>query len=212
MGADRMRVQHVRDMANTDFLRRYAKPGRIGLMGGTAPVDMGIRYAQRNLILQEKRNSLWSHVVLFQGDRIDGEPWMIECDFEVGKGQFRNGVQENRVDKYGSEKLYPNLAVLDFDLKEDEIRKVLVAGLDLVARKTNYAVGGLLKTYWAILSKKLEKEQQRDDKVCSSLIRTLFEGIGIDLAPGVAVQHTTPEHVAQTPVPHARYILIRHGA
>src|SRR5438309_1107428 len=43
----------------------------------------------------------------------DGRQWLIESDFEVGKGQLRNGVQENRVDKYGSEKDWPNLAVLD---------------------------------------------------------------------------------------------------
>ena len=204
-----IRVHEVRDLSNLGFLKRYGKPGRIGLVGGITAVDKGIRFAQRHLN-PEKKHSLWSHALVFQGDRVDGEPWVIESDLEIGKGQFRNGVQENRVDKYADAGTYPNLAVLDLGLGAEEVRKVICAGLDLVVRRTRYALGGTLKTYWALLKERLHEDEEKDATYCSSFVRALFHHVGVDLAPGVAVRHTTPEHIALTPVPHTRHLLIRH--
>lgn len=203
-----IRVHEVRGVSNLDFLARYGRPGRVGLVGGTAAVDLGIRVAQRPL-LEGRAQSLWSHAFVFQGDRVDGRPWLVESDFEIGKGQLRNGVQENRVDKYGDEKQYPNLAVLDFGLGGEEVRRMLSAALDLVARRTPYALTGTLKTYWAMLQKKLHEGDEKDETYCSSFVRTLYRLVGIDLVPGVAVRHTAPEHLAQTPVAHARHVLVR---
>jgi len=202
------RVIPVTNLSNADFLRQYGKPGRIGMVGGIAGIDRGIRFAQRHLH-PERKHSLWSHALVFQGERVDGETWVVESDLEIGKGQFRNGVQENRVEKYADAKAYPNLAVLDFGLDEGDIRRMLRAALDLSARRMKYALGGTLKTYWALLKKQLEEEEEKDETYCSSFVRTVFKHIGIDLAPGVAVRHTTPEHVARTPVPHTRHVLIR---
>ena len=203
-----MRIHEVGDLSNLEFLKRYGKPGRVGLVGGTAPIDLGIRFAQRHLH-PEKKHSLWSHALIFQGERLDGEPWVIESDLEIGKGQLRNGVQENRADKYADEKAYPHLAVLDFDLGAEDVRKMLTAGLDLLVRRTRYALGGTLKTYWALLQKRLEEDEEKDETYCSSFVRTLYRHVGIDLVPGVAVRHTAPEHLAQTRVPHTRTVLIR---
>lgn len=204
-----MRVHEVTDVSNLEFLKRYGKPGRIGLVGGITPIDLGIRLAQRHLD-PERRHSLWSHAFVFQGDRIDGEPWVLESDLEIGKGQLRNGVQENRVEKYANAKTFPNLAVLDFGLEGESLRRLLTAGLDLVVRRTRYAIGGTLKTYWAILKKKVDQEEEKDETYCSSFVRALFRHVGVDLAPGVAVGHTTPEHLARTPVTHTRHVLVRH--
>ncbi|RPH37987.1 MAG: hypothetical protein EHM91_14385, partial [Planctomycetota bacterium] len=99
------------ELSNLEFLKKYAKRGCIGLMGGSSAVDRAIRKGQRGLDGATKP-SLWSHVLIFQGERVDGRSWLIESDFEVGKGNVRNGVQENRIDKYASEKEWPNLAVL----------------------------------------------------------------------------------------------------
>lgn len=181
---------------NLEFFRKHGAPGCIGLVGGTAAVDRGIRYAQRHLN-PGKAPSLWSHVFVFQGERVDGRPWLLESDFDVTKGRLRSGVQENRVEKYGDPKEYPNLAVLDFRLKAAEVARLLSAGLDFVVRRTPYALTGALKTYWAVLTKGLAQAPEKDEIYCSAFVRALYRHVSIDLAPGIAVHHTTPEHVAR---------------
>jgi hypothetical protein len=199
------------DLSNLEFLRKYAKRGCIGLMGGSSAVDRAIRKGQRGLDGASKP-SLWSHVTIFQGARVDGRSWLIESDFEVGKGNIRNGVQENRIDKYASEKEWPNLAVLDFGLTESQALQVIVAGLDLVARRTNYDLGGILETYWAMMRKTMGKGREKESTYCSAFVRAVFKHAGVDLAPSVAVGHTLPEHVSRTPVPHRRHLLVRDGS
>src|SRR6185295_5991165 len=93
------RIHRVTGMSNKDFLEKYAKPGCVGLFGGSSAVDRAIRVGQREMD-DEARPSLWSHVAVFEGERVDGQHWLLESDFEVGKGQLRNGVQENRIEKY----------------------------------------------------------------------------------------------------------------
>ena len=205
------RVRRVSGLSNLEFLKRYAKPGCVGLFGGSSAVDRAIRRGQKDLD-GEGKPSLWSHAALFQGERVDGCPWLIESDFEFGKGQLRNGVQENRVDKYGSEKDWPNVAVLDFGLPEKEVQRVVVAGLDLVARRSNYDLGGILETYWAMMRRTMSKGREKESTFCSAFVRAVFQHVGIDLTPGVAIQHTLPEQVSRTTLPHIRYLLVRDGA
>src|SRR5437763_1538331 len=88
------RIQRVTGMSNREFLEKYAKPGCVGLVGGSSAVDRAIRVGQREMD-DEARPSLWSHVAVFEGERVDGQQWLLESDFEMGKGQLRNGVQEN---------------------------------------------------------------------------------------------------------------------
>jgi hypothetical protein len=204
------KIRRLTGLDNLEFFKRFAKPGCVGLLGGSSAIDRAIRRGQKELDTAFKP-SLWSHAVVFQGERIDGQQWLIESDFEVGKGQVRNGVQENRVEKYGSEKEWPNLAVLDFCLKEKDVQKVLVAGLDFVTRRTNYDLRGIAETYWAMMRKSMSKGREKDSTFCSALVRTLFQQAGIDLTPGVAAQHTLPEQVSRTPLPHLRYLLVRDG-
>jgi len=195
--------------SNEAFFRQHATIGRVGLVGGTSGIDKGIRFAQRHL-LPGRRHSSWSHVFVFEGERVDGRSWILESDIDIRFGrQLRVGVQENRIEKYGDEKAFPNVAVLDFGLGEEEARRLVGAGLEFISRGTRYSVGGVFKTYWAILSRQLHKEQEKDSTFCSSFVRTLFRVVGIDLAPGIAVRHTAPEHVAQSKVPHERHELIR---
>ena len=205
------RVRRISGLSNLEFLKRYARPGCVGLFGGSSTIDRAIRRGQKELDAEVKP-SLWSHAALFQGERLDGAQWLIESDFEVGKGQVRNGVQENRVDKYADEKDWPNIAVLDFGLKEKDAHRVVVAGLELVARRTNYDLGGILETYWAMMRKTMGKGRDKDTTYCSAFVRAVFQHAGIDLTPGVAVQHTLPEQVSRTSVPHIRYLLVRDGA
>jgi hypothetical protein len=203
-----IRILQHRGLSNAEFFKRYGAAGRIGLVGGSSALDRGIRHAQR-LLDPARRPSLWSHVFVFQGDRADGRAWLMESDFDVTKGRVRSGAQENRVEKYGDEACYPNAAVLDFGLKDVDVRKLLGAGLDFVAQRTPYALTGTLKTYWAMFQKALDGEKDRDEIFCSAFVRTLYKHVGVDLAPGVAVRHTTPEHVARSVPPHTRHLLLR---
>lgn len=205
---DENKILRVTRLGNLEFLKQYGKPGCVGLFGGSSAVDRAIRVGQREIDDQGKP-SLWSHVAVFEGERLDGQSWLIESDFEVGKGQLRNGVQENRIDKYGNEQEWPNLGVLDLGLQEKDIRSLLVAGLDLVARRTNYDLQGILQTYWAMMRKTLDQGREKESTFCSAFVRAIFQHAGIDLVPGIAVQHTLPEHVSRTPVNHARYLLVR---
>lgn len=204
------RVHTVTGLSNLEFLTRYGKPGCIGLFGGSSAIDRAIRIGQRKLD-GAKQPSLWSHAVVFEGERVDGRLWLLESDLEVGKGQLRNGVQENRIEKYESEQDWPNLAVLDFGLKEKDIQRVVVAGLDLVALRTKYDLQGVLQTYWAMMRKTLGTGVKKDTTFCSAFVRAVFQHAGLDLAPGIAVQHTLPEHVSRSEAPHVRYILVRDG-
>jgi len=205
------RIQRVTGMSNREFLEKYAKPGCVGLFGGSSAVDRAIRVGQREMD-DEARPSLWSHVAVFEGERVDGQQWLLESDFEMGKGQLRNGVQENRIEKYGSEKEWPNVAVLDLGLKDKEVQRILVAGLDLVARRKKYDLHGILQTYWAMMRKTMDKGRDKDSTFCSAFVRAVYQHAGIDLVPGIAVQHTLPEHVSRTPLPHTRTLIVRDGA
>lgn len=126
-----IRILQYRDLSNAEFFKRYGAPGRVGLVGGSSPLDRGIRHAQR-LIDPHGKPSLWSHVFLFQGERFDGQGWLMESDFDVTQGRVRGGAQENRIEKYADEKGYPNAAVLDFGLKDVDVRKLLGAGLEFI--------------------------------------------------------------------------------
>ena len=204
-------VRQLNGLSNLEFLKKYAKPGCVGLLGGSSAIDRAIRTGQRGLD-GASTPSLWSHAVLFQGERIDGQHWLIESDFDVGQGSVRSGVQENRIDKYGSEKDWPNLAVLDFGLKDKDVQRVVVAGLDLVASRTRYDLQGILETYWAMMRRTMSKGREKKSTFCSAFVRAVFQHAGLDLTPGVAVQHTLPEQVSRTTLPHTRYLLVREGS
>jgi hypothetical protein len=198
-------ARHAPKMKNLDFLERYGRAGCIGLVGADTPIDRAIRGAQKNLV-PGKTRSLWSHALIFQGQRQDGRLWVIESDVDPSK---RIGVQENRIDKYADEKLHPNLGVLDLGLTPEQTQKVLGAALGFVASGAKYALGGILRTYAALLRQQTFRDRNRDAATCSTLVAAVFRSAGFQLAPGVALRHTAPEHLAQTELPHTRYLLVR---
>jgi hypothetical protein len=195
-------------MTNLEFLRKHARPGRVGLFGGSSVVNRGIRRAQA-LIDPEGRRSLWSHAAVFEGKRTDGRHWLIESDFELRKRTLRNGVQESRIEKYGDAAEWPNLAVLDFRLSPSQVRKLLTSGLDQLAAGTPYALGGLLQTGMAMLRMRLDRGTAGASVFCSAFVRAVFLSAGVDLAPGIAVPHTAPDHLHRTPRPHRRWERVR---
>jgi hypothetical protein len=47
---------------------------------------------------------------------------------------------------------------------------------------------------------------------CASFVRAVLPEADVGLCPGIAVRHTTPEHVGATAVAHGRWERIRDGA
>jgi len=159
------------------------------------------------------RWSKWSHAFFLQGTRADGHHWVIESDLQFERKHIRLGVQENRMTKYFDEGLYTPLAVLDFGLGEDQIAALVCEGLDLVATRARYSLRELVGTYLALHHPHLRRRENllsRDRSFyCSAFVHHLFRKAGIDLAPGLAIKHTTPEDLSRTAVPHVTYLLQR---
>src|SRR5216684_3204273 len=123
-------ILRIEGLSNREFLERYARPGCIGLSGGTSLIDKAICRAQRHLDAEENWG-MWSHAFLFQGRRADGHHWVIESDLQVHRKHIQLGVQENRISKYFDEELYTMLAVLDFNLSDDQVGCLLREAVDL---------------------------------------------------------------------------------
>jgi hypothetical protein len=199
-------------MSNREFLEHYAQAGRVGLYGGITRVDTAIRSAQQ-LLRADGQWSDWSHVFLFEGQRVDGHHWVLESDIQIQQKNIQLGAQENRIAKYFDESLFPTLAVLDFGLNEDQAATLVRQGLELVARHEQYSLRELIGTLIALSRPELRARENlfaRERSVyCSAFVQRLFIHLGIDLLPGVTAKHSTPEDISRSPVPHTKYLLLR---
>ncbi|HEV2695616.1 MAG TPA: hypothetical protein VG347_22180 [Verrucomicrobiae bacterium] len=202
----------VTGLSNQEFIERYAAPGRIGLCGGTTRIDLAIRHAQRHLHA-EHRWSNWSHAFAFEGRRVDGQHWVLESDIQILHKNIQLGAQENRADKYYDEKMYPTLAVLDFGLSETQVATLLREGLEMVAGRERYSLRELIGTLLVLRKPELRAQENRLARersiYCSAFVQRLYHSIGLDLVPGVSTKNTAPEDVANSPLPHVKYLLLR---
>ena len=202
----------IEGLTNAEFFERYAAPGRIGLFGGPDLINRMIRRAQRRL-KDDRARSEWSHAFLFQGRRQDGHHWVIESDLDVHRRHIRLGVQENRAVKYHDDAKTTALAILDFNLTEEQVGRVIASALDHVADHTRYSLRELAGVAWAMRNaSRMSRENilARDRTFfCSAFVRHAFAGAGIDLAPGIDEKITAPEHIACSPVPHTKWLLVR---
>lgn len=208
-------IVRVNGMSNREFLECYARPGCIGLSGGVSLIDRAICRAQRHLDEGENWGA-WSHAFFFQGKRADGQHWVIESDLQVHRKHVQLGVQENRISKYFDENLYTMLAVMDFNLKAEEVSVLVCEGLELVANRARYSLRELLGTLIALRRPEMRGRNnilaRERSLYCSALVQHLFRKSGLDLAPGVDLKNTTPEHIARTTLPHVTYWLERARA
>ncbi len=205
----------VTGLTNQEFLERHAKAGCIGLAGGATMIDLAIRRAERHLD-DDARWSLWSHAFFLQGVRADGHHWVIESDLEVHRKHIRLGVQENRLAKFHDEKLYRNLAILDLGLTEAQVAALLRAALELVAGRERYSIREIFGALLGLRHEQLRGQEnplaRERSLFCSAFVRQLYGRTGLDLAPGLALKHTTPEDIFRTAAPHTRYLLRRDNA
>lgn len=201
--------------SNADFLHTHAAPARIGLAGGSALIDRGIRRAQR-LITADAADSAWSHAFLFGEQRSDGHYWVLESDLDLRHKQVRLGAQENRLAKYFDAAEWPNLAVLDFRLDAAASRRVLAAALDLLANATRYSLREIVGTLFALARPSLREREnllaREGSLYCSALVQHCYASAGVQLMPGVSGKNTTPQDIAHSPLPHQAWQLLRQPA
>lgn len=209
-----MPIVPLTGLSNQEFFARYATPGRVGLAGGSTLIDRAIRKMQRTLSEQRER-SHWSHAFLCSGQRIDGHPWVLESDLEIHHKQIRLGVQENRAAKYADDSAYPNLAILDFGLSEEQVRQVMTEGLELLSGLARYSLRELVGTLFALQRPTLRGRENllaREGALyCSAMVQHCYSKAGIEFVRGVMIKNTTPEDIARTPVPHTAYVLLRQA-
>ncbi|WP_242107712.1 hypothetical protein [Luteimonas aquatica] len=197
---------------NAAFLEKHAAPGRIGLSAGSDLTSKMIRKAQAPLTADRHR-SQWSHVFLFLERRLDGHWWVIESDLDFRYRQIRVGVQENRLQRYHDAERFPNVAVLDFGLDAEQVRKVQTAALDLLAGLPSYSISELAGTMLAMYSSRLRRRKnllEKDGAVfCSAMAQHCYAAAGIEFVEGVHGKNIAPHDIVDSRVPHSSHTLIR---
>jgi hypothetical protein len=205
----------IHDLSNKEFLDRFARAGRIGLSTGSSFPDRVIARAQRHLNVQGQWGT-WTHAFIFEGTRVDGNHWVVESDLVCHEKHVQLGVQENRLDRYYDEKLYPSVAVLDFGLSQEQTLNLVRESLDLVARRTRYSLRELVGIFLAMKNPVLRKKEnvlaQDESFFCSAFVAHLLRKVGLNVVPGLTAKNTAPDDLARSPLPHTTYLLERSPA
>jgi hypothetical protein len=199
-------------MTNREFFEKHARSGAIGLVGSSAAIDRAIRRAQKR-ITKNKQASLFSHAFLISEKRIDGEWWVIESDLEIHSKQVKLGVQENRLSKYFDEKLFPNVALLDFNLDKAKTQLVLKEALDMVAGRAKYSLREIMGVFFSFQSEAARKKEnilkQDHSFICSSFVQHCYHKAGVGFSQAVSLKNITPEDIYTTEIVHAKHKIIR---
>ncbi|MCE3228743.1 MAG: hypothetical protein K0S32_3294 [Bacteroidetes bacterium] len=198
-------------MTNEQFFNTHAKSATVCLVGGTAFVDKTIKKAQKKLTA-DKKHSLFSHAFLISEKRADDKWWVIESDLEFHRKQVKLGVQENRIDKYFDETMFPNIAILDFNLDAKTQKAVLAEGLNMVAGRANYSLREILGVLWSFTKEERKSENkfsQENSFICSSLVQHCYNHANICFNPEVSLKHMTPEDIYNTKCVHTIEKIIR---
>jgi hypothetical protein len=189
------------NVSNKAFFETYAKKGNICLVGGSALIDVSIRQMQKKLTL-DHHPSLWSHAFIVTGIREDDCIWFVESDLEIHKKQIKFGVQEGRVDKYFDETLYPNVALLDFNLDETQTKRLIAEALNLVALRTEYSIREIFGVLYSIVA---QKSREGDNKLaqenalfCSAMVQKCLTAIQLNLNTAIHTKQLTPDDIYRT--------------
>jgi hypothetical protein len=201
----------IKNLSSQQFINQYAKPGCIGLVGGSAFIDESIKKMQKN-ITKTGKNSLWSHAFIFNEVRQDDNMWVVESDLEFHKKQIKLGVQENRASKYFNKKEYPNLAILNFNLTPIQQKQIIGNALNLVADKAQYSIREIFGVLISILKNSERNTEnnlaQNNSFFCSAMVQHCYLAAGLNLNPTITTKQLTPQDIAKSALAHTFYQLI----
>lgn len=199
-------------MTNREFFEIYAKPGNVGLVGGTALIDKGIRKAQK-IITDNKQESFWSHAFIVNGKRQDGYSWIIESDLEFHSKQIKLGVQENRINKYHNEEEFPNVAILDFNLSDSAAEAVIGEALNLVALKTQYSIREVFGVLYNVINKQSRLKEnifkQQNSLFCSAFVQKCYQVVPLQFNNQITGSQLAPNDIYTTSLPKQLHEIIR---
>jgi len=199
------------NVTNEDFFNRFASPASIGLVGGTAFIDKTIIKAQKK-ITPDKKPALFSHAFLIGEKRMDDKWWVIESDLEFHRKQIKLGVQENRLDKYFDENLFPNVAILDFKLAPTEKKSIINEGLELVSGRAKYSLREILGVFLSFTKETRNTNNpfaQENSFICSALVQHCYSKANICFNNEVSLKHITPFDIYSTKLEHAAHKILR---
>lgn len=195
----------VNERSNREFLAQHSKAGRIGLIGGSNWIHRGVRLGQA-LLPEFGRASLWSHVVVLSGG---GQLYESDITIKWQELKLVNGAQENPLGKYFDDQKYPYLAILDFELSDEQTQMVLDACRKMIDEGVLYPISGLIGTGLAYLfhtEKRKNVWGSKNALYCSAFAQKSYEAVGIDFTESAHATHTSPEHIWRTPVSHEIFI------
>jgi hypothetical protein len=198
-------------MPNREFLEMFARPGRVGLAcQASIPVASPRRATPTS---GAERANVWTHAFIFEGRRLDGQHWVIACEFQGDGHGVSAGLQESRMSKYFDEGVYSALAVLDFKFSDDQMTLLLREGLELVACRARCSLRELLG-HAALPQRPRSRDRSRTSgrersMFCSAFFQCLFAKAGLDLAPALHANPDVLGDITRIALPHMTYLLKR---
>ena len=193
--------------------RALGQPGHwgeaaIGLVGGADLFSGMLRQAQA-LLRWDRRISNWSHAFLIAGPipttaEVAANTPLLECTLSPQSPAMqtpeRNGVTVGRLGDY-PETIYPNAALLSFQLSPDEVTAVLTRARDPNLDRLRYDLWELLGVWrayvWA-LGTRLNPLQEGQRLFNAAYCEMAYEVVGIDLTPAASERNSSPEHLWNT--------------
>jgi hypothetical protein len=197
---------------NEEFFGKFCAPGLVVLIGGSAFIDRSIKKAQKK-ITKNKTESLFSHAFLVSEKRIDGKWWVIESDLEIYRKQVRLGVQENRIEKYFDDKMFPNVAILEFKLSKKQTEIILKEALDIVSSRAKYSLREIFGVLFSFTNESERKKENRFSQensfICSTFVQHCYGKADINFNESVSLKNMTPEDIYSTLISHTKEKIIR---
>jgi hypothetical protein len=181
--------------------------GAIVLLGGANLNHFRLRVAQSH-VRRDLLPSFWSHVAIVQPG---SDAALFETSLEPEGGRFGipgwHGIQSGTMAAYDDPNRFPNIAVVQWRLKQGALEKGNTLGDSLNAAVTKlYSDRGtvdIASALWSWLGFVWGISEQSNPLVrgigvpSGILVETVFSMIGIELTPGLASQSTCPEAIWQ---------------
>jgi hypothetical protein len=222
------------DVDNAEFFAAVAQaPGNVGaagcivLTGEYSVCGYRLRRAQE-VIRVDRTPSPWSHAFLLlegldrdpAGNRDpDCSPLLLESTLQPSAQfdhfSFRTGVSGRRLAEYAlasfdlrAAHCVPNVAVISFELNDDERQALLARALNPQADQLGYDLLGQLANWFTYIASRgtaLNPLAQGVSMYSASYVQLAYDAAGIDLAPGAQQRNLAPEHFWQS----SRYLHAR---
>lgn len=187
---------------NRAWLQRLGAPGGVKLdengiilLGGSSLASFRIRVAQSSM-RRDLFPSYWSHCGILLGDgRFATVPLSPGNDVSAVPG--RNGVEQAKLDDFDDPKRYPNVAVVRFARRHDDVRKHIKrlqddrSVIDLPAMMLRW-----LGFVWGVQGA-VNPLTEGVGLPSAAFVETVFAMVGCELTPGLSSRSSCPEAIWQ---------------